>query len=135
MLVRTASRKGVSRARSDKVIVPPGFSTRAISAIAERVDTCMKVVTLHRGVSTSTGEEVILFTRVETPRFRESMKRNRTESADLHNDLVLSAIIHQRYSHCGLLLAIKKKARCNTAATVFYGDVIEGAAVPIVDLE
>jgi uncharacterized protein YbcI len=34
-----------------------------------------KVVSLHHDISTVTGEEVVLFTLAETPRFREAKKK------------------------------------------------------------
>jgi uncharacterized protein YbcI len=34
-----------------------------------------KVISLHHDISTSTGEEVVLFTLAESPLFRESKKR------------------------------------------------------------
>ena len=34
-----------------------------------------KVVSLHHDISTVTGEEVVLFTLAETPRFRETKKK------------------------------------------------------------
>ena len=37
--------------------------------------TGVKVLSLHHDISTNTGEEVMLFTLVETPAFRESQKR------------------------------------------------------------
>ena len=37
--------------------------------------TGVKVLSLHHDISTTTGEEVMLFTLVETPAFRESQKR------------------------------------------------------------
>jgi len=37
--------------------------------------TGVKVVSLHHDISTSTGEEVVLFTLAESPLFRESKKR------------------------------------------------------------
>lgn len=37
--------------------------------------TGVKVVSLHHDVSTSTGEEVVLFTLSETPQFREVKKK------------------------------------------------------------
>jgi uncharacterized protein YbcI len=38
--------------------------------------TGMKVVSLHHDISTVTGEEVVLFTLVETPKFREMKKKS-----------------------------------------------------------
>jgi uncharacterized protein YbcI len=37
--------------------------------------TGMKVVSLHHDISTTTGEEVVLFTLVETPLFRDTKKK------------------------------------------------------------
>jgi uncharacterized protein YbcI len=37
--------------------------------------TGVKVVSLHHDISTSTGEEVVLFTLAEAPLFRETKKR------------------------------------------------------------
>jgi uncharacterized protein YbcI len=37
--------------------------------------TGVKVVSLHHDVSTTTGEEVVLFTLAETPRYREAKER------------------------------------------------------------
>ncbi len=37
--------------------------------------TGVKVLSLHHDISTSTGEEVVLFTLMESPLFRESKKR------------------------------------------------------------
>ena len=37
--------------------------------------TGVKVISLHHDISTTTGEEVVLFTLAESPRFRESQKR------------------------------------------------------------
>src|SRR5579862_7327791 len=37
--------------------------------------TGVKVVSLHHDISTSTGEEVVLFTLAESPLFRETKKR------------------------------------------------------------
>jgi uncharacterized protein YbcI len=36
---------------------------------------CVKVVSLHHDISTTTGEEVVLFTLAESPLFREIKKR------------------------------------------------------------
>ena len=38
--------------------------------------TGIKVVSMHHDISTVTGEEVVLFTLTETPRFRETMKKS-----------------------------------------------------------
>ncbi len=45
-----------------------------MEAMVEEV-TGVKVLSLHHDVSTSTGEEVLLFTLVEQPHFRETKKR------------------------------------------------------------
>jgi uncharacterized protein YbcI len=45
-----------------------------IDAMIQRV-TCVKVVSLHHDISTTTGEEVILFTLAESPCFRETQTR------------------------------------------------------------
>lgn len=37
--------------------------------------TGIKVISLHHDISTATGEEMVLFTLVETPLFRETKKR------------------------------------------------------------
>ena len=37
--------------------------------------TGIKVLSMHNDISTVTGEEVVLFTLVETPRFRETRKK------------------------------------------------------------
>jgi uncharacterized protein YbcI len=37
--------------------------------------TGVKVISVHHDISTVTGEEVVLFTLVETPQFREAKKR------------------------------------------------------------
>ena len=42
-----------------------------LEALVERA-TCVKVVTMHHDISTITGEEVILFTLVQPPDFRET---------------------------------------------------------------
>ncbi len=38
--------------------------------------TGIKVVSMHHDISTVTGEEVVLFTLTETPRFRETMNKS-----------------------------------------------------------
>ncbi len=38
--------------------------------------TGVKVISMHHDISTVTGEEVVLFTLVETPRFREMKKKS-----------------------------------------------------------
>jgi uncharacterized protein YbcI len=47
---------------------------QVMEAMVEEV-TGVKVLSLHHDISTVTGEEVVLFTLVETPSFRESKKR------------------------------------------------------------
>ncbi len=42
-----------------------------LEATVEKV-TGVKVVTMHHDISTTTGEEVVLFTLAESPRFREA---------------------------------------------------------------
>ena len=37
--------------------------------------TGVKVISLHHDISTTTGEEVVLFTLAESPLFRETQKR------------------------------------------------------------
>ena len=38
--------------------------------------TGIKVISMHHDISTVTGEEVVLFTLAETPRFRETKKKS-----------------------------------------------------------
>ena len=38
--------------------------------------TGIKVMSMHHDISTVTGEEVVLFTLAETPRFRETKKKS-----------------------------------------------------------
>ena len=45
-----------------------------MEAMIEEV-TGVKVISLHHDISTSTGEEVVLFTLAESPGFRESKKK------------------------------------------------------------
>jgi len=45
-----------------------------MAAMVERI-TGVKVVSLHHDISTVTGEEVVLFTLIESPLFRETKKR------------------------------------------------------------
>ena len=45
-----------------------------MEAMVEQV-TGIKVITLHHDISTTTGEEVVLFTLAKSPGFRESKKK------------------------------------------------------------
>jgi uncharacterized protein YbcI len=45
--------------------------------------TDVSVISLHHDISTSTGEEVVLFTLAEPPAFRESKKNRPAESSQL----------------------------------------------------
>jgi uncharacterized protein YbcI len=45
-----------------------------MEAMVERI-TGIKVLSLHHDISTTTGEEVVLFTLAESPLFRETKKR------------------------------------------------------------
>ena len=46
----------------------------AMEAIVEEI-IGVKVLSLHHGISTTTSEEVVLFTLAKTPRFRETPKK------------------------------------------------------------
>ena len=48
---------------------------RPVMAEMVQAATGVKVISLHHDISTTTGEEVVLFTLAESPRFRESKKR------------------------------------------------------------
>jgi uncharacterized protein YbcI len=46
----------------------------AMEAMVEEI-TGVKVLSLHHGISTTTAEEVVLFTLAKSPRFRETPKK------------------------------------------------------------
>ncbi len=48
---------------------------RPVMETMVEASTGVKVLSLHHDISTTTGEEVMLFTLVETPAFRETQKR------------------------------------------------------------
>ena len=45
-----------------------------LDAVVEDITGC-KLVSLHHDISTVTGEEVVIFTLAQTPRFRETKKK------------------------------------------------------------
>lgn len=50
-------------------------ATPASAPVAVEDVTGIKVVSLHRDISTVTGEKVVIFTLAEAPRFRAAQKK------------------------------------------------------------
>jgi uncharacterized protein YbcI len=58
----------------------------AMGVIVQEI-TGVKVISLHHDISTTTGEEVVVFTLAEPALFRETRKNNMTESSGQSNRL------------------------------------------------
>jgi len=58
-------------------MLQPGFAARGDSRMEKIVEdiTGVKVVSLHHDISTTTAEEVVVFTLAESPDFRETRKK------------------------------------------------------------
>jgi uncharacterized protein YbcI len=56
-------------------LTPLSAECRAARRRQARDSTGFKPVSLHHDISTSTGEEVVIFTPADSPSFREARKR------------------------------------------------------------